>query len=394
MLGKLKETIYEQYAEHFTYATWVQGRLKASGSDCQCLFVMPRDTEVEYYLLEKLFGNDWSKFDQRRIWIRQACQYARQLPVGIDFCVAALPLNWTRMFAPLTDFRTHLYLRQTIDLTGDWTEIKGRFRSKSKRTDFNKFSREQQFRIRISHDEADFEFFYHRIYLPHIQKFGKAAKVLSAAFMRNKYFVPGFLILIEDEGIAVAGALITVEGDTMHCQSDGVVDGDPALVKRGMLSALYVASLRYAKERNVRTVDLGLSRPFLNDGVYRHKRAWGASVSISGDQEEAIYFFDPASSEHFRAFLEQNPLIVTADDEHLMGLCQIGHETGGDVNHLERMLEDNCAPGLGGMIVLDSESRTRRVWPFPDQHRETAPAENATFFPNRPTELRPGVAAA
>lgn len=393
MLGKLRETIYEQYAEHFTYVTPVQGRLKATGSLCRCLFIMPRDTEVEYFLLDKLFGDEWSKERQRRIWIRQAGRYARQLPDGVEFCVAAFPLNWNRMFAPLTDFRTHLYLRQSIDLAGDWDDIKGRFRSKSKRTDFNKFSREQEFKFRISHAEADFDSFYHRIYLPHIQKFGKAAKVLSAAFMRKKYFVPGFLMMVEDEGVDVAAALITIEGDTMHCLSDGVVDGDPALVKRGVLSALYVASLRIAKERDVRFVDLGLSRPFLCDGVYRHKRAWGASVSISGDQEEAIYFFDPKRSESFRAFLAQNPLVVTADDEHLMGLCMLDREAGGDINHLDRLLEDNCAPGLEGMVVIDSESRTRRVLAFPGQHGEPAPAEIATSFPNRPTEPRRDAAA-
>jgi hypothetical protein len=375
MLGKLRETIYEQYAEHFTYATRIRGRLKANGSDCQCLFVMPRETEAEYYFLERLFGNEWCRSDQRRIWIRQATQFARELPAGIDFCVAALPLNWNRLFAPLTEYRTHLYLRQSIDLTGDWSDIKGRFRSKSKRTDFNKFSREQQFKVRVSHDDADFDFFYSRIYLPHIQKFGKAAKIPTAERLRSKYSASGFLILIEDEGVDVAGALITVEGDTMHCLSDGVVDGDPALVKRGMLSALYVASLRYAKERNLSIVDLGWSRPFLCDGVYRHKRSWGARVSISGDQEEAIYFFDPAHSENFAAFLKQNPLIVTTDDEHLMGLCMLGHEDGGDMNPLDRILEDNCAPGLEGMIVLDSESQTSRVLPFPGQHRETKPAK-------------------
>jgi hypothetical protein len=366
MLGKLKEFAYEKYSRYFTFATRVRGTLLATGSPCECLFVMPRDTSVEYFLLGKLFGTNWEKIEQKRIRIASLSRHAVDLPPRAELCVAVLPARWIKAYSKLTPMICPAFLRQTIDMSGDWEDIKGRFLESRKRGVLNKFVREGRFESRITRKQSDFEYFYLRMYLPHTRKqYGREARIQSYEDFKKKHFDRGHVLMIAEDGVDVAGALNVVEGDSLLFLSGGVLDGNDDLVKRGVQTALYVEMLKYAKGAGLQRLDLGLSRPFFSDGVFRYKRAWGAGVSIDSFEDEWIFFFDPANSVNALVFFEQNPMIVTSDGNKLSGLCFAERSAYLDQRWRGRMLSDYYAPGLDDMLFIDAETRTAIRFDFP-----------------------------
>ncbi len=65
----------------------------------------------------------------------------------------------------------------------------------------------------------------------------------------------------------------------------GWLHGDPALVKQGVLSALYWFSIQRARELGLRRVRMAGTPPYLEDGVFQYKMKWNAEL----DREDTRY---------------------------------------------------------------------------------------------------------
>jgi hypothetical protein len=136
----------------------------------------------------------------------------------------------------------------------------------------------------------------------------------------------------------------------MYFFRGGVLDADEQHVRHGAQTAMYVSMLRHAKQQKVQFLDFGHSRPFFNDGVYRYKRSWGASVEVDADLATWIYLFDPKRSPRLAHFLRQHPLIARCRE----GLMALGSAPDGEVVtedmrvQLERLY---YSPGLRGMVL-------------------------------------------
>ncbi len=352
----LKEELYAVYVRYFTYATLVEGTLTGSDLPCRCLLVMKRDSPFENYLLGKLFGDSFKRLRVRRMWIPTLKRLAKRLPPDVDFIVASLAREWDSEFEGLHDLKSPPIVRQVLDLSGDWTDIKKRLNRK-KREVFNGLLITNRYEYRISRDERDFERFYHQMYVPHTKKqFQTAARVDSHQSLREK-FVNGFLLILTEGGEDVAASLCYIEGDTMTFHRGGVLDGSEEHVKNGAQTVLYFFKVQYAKERDLSRLDLQHSRAFFDDGVYRHKREWGASVSVDPDIVSWMYLFDPKGSAQAAAFLQRNPLIVHTPDG-LVGYCVAPKDTAPTKSKKGDLEKRYYAPGIGGMRVRSGSAET------------------------------------
>ena len=354
--GALKNELYSVYVRHFTHATLVEGTLKGSGLPCRCLLVMTRNSPFENYLLGKLFEGSFKRLSVRRMWIPTLKKLAKHPPPGVDFIVASLARKWDREFEGLHHLKSPPIVRQVLDLSGDWTDIKKRLNRK-KREVFNGLLTTNRYGYRVSRDPRDFERFYYQMYVPHTKKqFQAAARVDSYASLKTN-FDNGFLLMLTEGGQDVAASLCYIKGDTMTFHRGGVLDGSEEHVKNGAQTVLYFFKVQYAKERDLSRLDLQHSRAFFDDGVYRHKREWGASVSVDHDIVSWMYLFDPKGSAQAAAFLHKNPLIVQTKDG-LVGYCESAHD-GAPAKTKKGDLEKRYyAPGLGGMRVRSGGAET------------------------------------
>jgi hypothetical protein len=350
LLKALKKSAYAIYSRYFSRATLVEGTLKDSDASCRCLFI--DDSSFKDYLISRMYDESSGSVRTGRLWVSSLKRLVKNPPSDVDLCIAVLPIRWEKAFNGLYDFKSPEHVRQVINLAGDWVAVKKQFHRK-KREIFNRLMINSPFGCRISTDMADFDFFYYRMHLPHCRKqFGTFAGIDSYEEMK-KFFLQGFLLLAVDGGKAIAGSLCLVEDHTMIYRRAGVLNGDEEYIKKGVQTALFFFMIRHAKDHNLLRLDVMQSRPFFNDGVYRHKREWGSSVSVDTDVERWIYLFNFDGSGRLATFVRQNPIIVDTP-EGLMGLIGIDGTTGFSDKEREDLAKRYHSPGLEGLILLDS----------------------------------------
>lgn len=250
-------------------------------------------------------------------------------------------------------FQGQSKVQQKVDISVPWEEIRRRFHGNARDTE--RKIRKYGFTYHISRSLKDFENFYNCMYVPHAKrKFGALAAVDSISWQRKR-FDGGFLLVLDQRDRPVAATLCSVNGDTFIYWRMGVLDSD-LIALRGQ-SALYFFMIKMAKEKGLKWVDLRGSLPFLNDGVYAHKRKWGSIVLPDSGPESWVYYRILRNSESVIRFFELNPIIILTENG-LKGL--VGWAGGQEISSEEkaRLIQSYYSPGLHGLLLLTRHSRT------------------------------------
>ncbi len=346
LIRRLKYRLYPALSRYIIWATLAEGVLKGSGKPFRGLFA--DNTPFTKYLLHKVFDGPVRVIRKRRIRIPALRKTIRSSAEDIDLCIAVLPGKYEPEFRGLYTFRGQEYVRQIIDTSGPWDEIRRRFHKNRKQIS-NSLAR--KYRYRISADIKDFDFFYRLMYLPHTRKkFGDLAKITSYEDMREK-FLKGFLFVFMENNNPVAGSLCMVEDRTLIAYSSGVLGGDAGLIKSGAQMAPYYYPLLFAKEQNLEKVDTLKSHALLNSSVYKTKRSWGAAVYPDDDVKSWIYFFLPRCTEGAVSFFESSPVIIYTD-KGLKGVVGMSNDTGLSAETIKELHKQFYAPGLEGLLLL------------------------------------------
>jgi hypothetical protein len=269
-------------------------------------------------------------------------------------CIAVLPRRHWRGLEGLYTFKSREHVRQIIDTSGTWDDVRKRFHRK-KREISNNLAEKYGLSSRVSTNERDFDFFYHRMFLPHIKKRFRDFSVIDSYEEMKDFFKKGFLLLIMNGDQVVAGSLCLVKDHALVFRRAGVLDGNDDYIKGGAQMAIYYFQLRLAQEYNLQKMDAMSSRPFLNDGVYRTKREWGAAVYPDHESPRRVYYFIPRCSKSVTSFFENCPAIVQTQDG-LMGVVGISGETELAEQTRKDMIKRFYAPGLKGLLVLSPHS--------------------------------------
>lgn len=224
------------------------------------------------YFIERICGNDASITKIRRIYIWELRKFVEEQDVVL--------VDMYRLFARCFDrgFFVPEFVRQFLDIDKPLDEaIKLRDRELKK---VHKYSYE------ISNDPDTLKFFYEKMYAPHIKRRYGDLAVDSFNNIR-KIFKNGELVFITLNGERVSAYLNEMQDDTYILRRNGILDD--SFLKEGAMVATYYFSILRAKERNAKVVDFGGSKPFLLDGVLRHKNQWGTKIYASKTAKRIIY---------------------------------------------------------------------------------------------------------
>lgn len=359
LLSTLKRALYPIISQPLARSVLVEGTAIGNDRPIRCLFI--DNSGFTDYLSERIFVSKPRVLGRSQVWFRMIPRVIRRSAVPLDLCVAVVPLKYERVFNGIYSLRCQEYVRQVVDVLPSWEAIKNRMHRTPKGTE--RLIRKYGLTCRISKDDRDLSFFYHRMYLPHIRKqYGKLAGLDSFDEM-EEFFRKGFLLFIEENSRPIAGSLCLVEGKTLVYRRMGVLDGDDVHIRKGGQMAVYYFSLQLALERNLDSFDLMKSRPFLNDGVYLHKRGWGASVLPDSESKSWVYFFNLGPPPQMTWLYKAAPVIAHAG-EGLRGI--IGIEgmrcLSGDLK--QSLSERFYAPGLKGLHLLTPDSSSPVELPF------------------------------
>ena len=329
---------------HFTHAELVEGKLKESDQSIRLLYA--GDARFRAYFYDLIFDGAPIVFRRERISFKHLREsVARQ---DFDLSVALLPHRNEPALRGVYSYRGTQSVRQIVDISGSWDEIVRRFSNRNVRTP----RRIRQFGLeyRVSNDAADLDTFYHKMYLPHVRKFGAGVVVDSYADMKS-WFSQGFLVLVIESGKPIVGGLCHPEGETLVFQKIGVLDGDLDQLPKGAQSAAYYFVLQHAKDRGFKRVSFMYSPAFLKDGIFSHKAGWGAVASRYEKATSSLLYFLPSDNPKAIFFLSRNPVIVAGDDGTLDAVTGYGGSPEDLAAATDEMLRSQPLAGVRRLIV-------------------------------------------
>jgi hypothetical protein len=242
-----------------------------------------------------------------------------------DLAVVRGPSAVVRRLASQVDLVVPEWVDQRLDLSGSLRDVEARFRE-TVRVNELRLIRRYRFTPRVVRRAPEaLREFHEEMYLPYAAARHGEGAVRAPLERHRVFFEMGELLLVEEGGAAVAGAVGYERGGSWFMRAIGVRGADLGAVRRGAVAALYCFAIREAHARGCRWIDFRLSRPFLSDGVFWHKRKWGAEARATPEVARSrvrLGSLGPA----VQALLAERPLIVLAG----AGLAAIGSGAPGD----------------------------------------------------------------
>jgi hypothetical protein len=224
--------------------------------------------------------------------------------------------------------------------------------SKSLKSDLNKI-RSSPFTVAISKERRDFDTFYENMYLPHVrQRYGDGA-IIKGKRILEKDFRSGFLFLLGDGRRHIAGALVREEGDVITETTLGVLAGADEVLRMGVSGAIDYHLLDWAAACNKTYMNVGHTRPFPHDGVFRNKKKWLMTISpdMDGVMDMAIKIrrFDSTMA----AILRQWPFVFHTDRGLSVFCGHDGSEQAGE-KEIDRLVQHHALAGLQNLIMISA----------------------------------------
>ena len=191
----------------------------------------------------------------------------------------------------------------------------GRFCARSKSLHANAArARRAGFRMVVSHDLADFDHFYERMYVPYLRRRHGAAAMVSNRARLRRCLRQGALLFADRDGTRVAGALVRRRGAMLDLVVIGTAGGELDALASGAVFALDVFVLEYARTLGCGRLDFGGSRPSPLDGLLVYKARWGAQVIDSRTTFYDVHLWWSRLGPAVLDLLTRMPVIVREPD--------------------------------------------------------------------------------
>lgn len=352
MLRALKRKLYPIVSKYFSHGTIVEGTLRGTKYPFRCLLI--DNSPYKEVIQSRMYEAPPRVLRRCRIWNRSIIKYIRNSSEKLDMCVAILPLIYDQNLENMYDFKGQRRVLQSLDISDSWENIRRLFHKNP--IEVERKIRKYNLLNKISNSMEDFDLFFHRMYLPLIDKQFRNSSIIDSYQKMKDIFLNGFLLFVMEDGKAIAGGLCLRKDNVLFFERIGVLDAGETYLKKGAQSAVYYFVIRHAKDLGLQKVDLTTSRSFLNDGVYRHKREWGAAVYPDDKSSGWMYFFNLGCSEKVFRFYERNPVIINTE-EGLKGV--VGIERGKEFTTKDKKeLSDRFySPGLKSLLVITPYSK-------------------------------------
>lgn len=216
------------------------------------------------------------------------------------------------------------------------------FKNSSLKSDVRRI-RKNNLHFEIRNEVIYLDDFYHNMYVPYITK----AHNSRAIIMDYDYLLSEFkkcdLLFIKKDQLYIAGCLISYREDKPRLWSLGVRNADSAYINEGAIGAVFYYSVQHLRGQGHRSLNFGLSRPFMNDGVLRYKKKWGLKI-VSADKSGFMIKTLPRSG-GIKGFLMNNPFVFQ-DEGNFKGAIFVNNEQSLTEKDFKRIYKDYYLAGI------------------------------------------------
>jgi hypothetical protein len=212
----------------------------------------------------------------------------------------------------------NLFRSKKIFVIPDWisceidlgSDLRSQSISKKAFKTYMRLIKKSDFGYAISKDPLHFKFFYNNMYLPYLSnRHGNLGLEFSLERLKRS-FENGELLMIKDGQEIIAGVIIDYEvmkNGIPRLTHLGILNGDFQYVKKGALNAIYYYTIEYLKKNKHKKLSTGTTRPFIYDGLTKHKLYWGANIVC--ETSTAFLLCILSHKKCLKTFLLSNPFI-------------------------------------------------------------------------------------
>jgi hypothetical protein len=229
-------------------------------------------------ILETLFPNGYTESDMGRVLFWKLPKLVQEWSQTNDLVLCRVGgfFPW-HVCAPYA-FDTYPVIHQIMSLDQSPDEmLQGHSRHKL-RHKVNKMLK-QNFTSRISRSAEDLDFFYHRMYVPTVHERHQHRAHTTSHQLFEEVLKSGFLLFISLDGVEIAGCLCDIKYNIFTFYDMGLLNGDESWLKRDVNIALYWHRIQYAFNTGAKAINLGLTKSWVNDGIFQFKSQWNTKVS-------------------------------------------------------------------------------------------------------------------
>lgn len=271
------------------------------------VFFAGKPNEIDKnYFCSLIFNENYDENYLGKVWVWRLIFYFWKFRKNHDLIIIKTKMKICSLFKSKKRFVIPDWISCEIDLDSD---LKSQTVSKKAFTTFLRLIKKSDFGYTISKAPHHFNFFYKNMYLPYLSnRYGNLGLEISLERMKRS-FDNGELLLIKDEQEIIAGALIDYEvmNGIPRMVQVGILRGDFNYVKKGALTAIYYYIIEYLRERNHKKLSVGYTRPFIYDGLTKHKLYWGANIVC--ETSNAFLLCILSQKKCLKNFLLNNPFI-------------------------------------------------------------------------------------
>lgn len=240
-----------------------------------------------------------------------------------------------------------------LDMAKPWEQIFESF-SRRRRRDI-KSVRNLQYSYEISKKHEKLAYFYYKMYIPFIRsRHGKSAMPRSIETLRDS-LRDGGMLFINKDGTNVAGIFYQIDREeaNMNALCFGINEKGDEGIKRYSSQITLLSLIDWAKKNKIKTLNYGITPPFLKDGLFTFKKEWGMRIEDANDR--LIYAIKLCNfKDNVRQFMVENPFI-TSDSGRLCGVIFIENVEKLSGHEIASCMKRYNVPGMGGIILLSNK---------------------------------------
>lgn len=167
------------------------------------------------------------------------------------------------------------------------------------------------FTYEISSDREKIVLFYNQMYRPYITwRHGSTAKVATLESILYMFHRGAKLLLIKENDEYIFGGMFLIKKNHIKTYYAGFMEGKYDYLTRGVTALSYYYLIKFAKEHNMRSIDFGTARSFMNDGMFIYKLKWGMHIKKSAPEISQMFALKfNKNSIPVRNFLMNNPAV-------------------------------------------------------------------------------------
>ncbi len=287
--------------------TWLLSGLERHGGQKLTLAYSGPETQRQYFA-GMAFQEGWSQRSLGRGWIWRASARVRRESPDCALLVYELDDPKEKIAGLSGLLRSPVWVR--FDLPLDPSHFSTAVRERYK--NIERKIRKHALTSSVSRSEADFDDFYHNMYVPFVrERHGASSLVHPYDDLKQLFFSHGELVLVHKDGKVIASSILDYSRPEAEVPYHGIRDGSEEYIKMGVSEALYLFEIIRIRERSKsKVMSLGHCRAFFNDSVFRYKLRLGACIAQGHYLASGCLRFQFLSgSEALRRFLCENPFV-------------------------------------------------------------------------------------